>query len=203
MVGHILQYHPVLHGDARARPRGADRTAAIARFDAPRSRRIRREEDALWALAPHDISLILALAGAARRASSRRAATTPTRPSPTTPTWRWISRAASGPRSGSPGSIPSRNSGSSRSARPARSCSMIASPGSGSSSSSRSRSAVRPIAPTSEKGEPEWIAVPQGEPLKEECRHFLSRRSAPAKSPGRTGARGSTSYGSSRRRAAR
>lgn len=64
MVGHILQYHPAflaLAELARAGALGRIQSLVSSRLDLGR---IRREEDALWALAPHDVSMILALAGA-------------------------------------------------------------------------------------------------------------------------------------------
>lgn len=64
MVGHILQYHPAflaLADLARAGVLGRVQALVSSRLDLGR---IRREEDALWALAPHDVSMILALAGA-------------------------------------------------------------------------------------------------------------------------------------------
>ncbi|MDB5513086.1 MAG: oxidoreductase [Enterovirga sp.] len=64
MVGHILQYHPVfraLAGLVREGRLGRLLALVSTRLDLGR---IRREEDALWALAPHDVSMILALAGA-------------------------------------------------------------------------------------------------------------------------------------------
>ncbi|HEY0352702.1 MAG TPA: Gfo/Idh/MocA family oxidoreductase [Enterovirga sp.] len=64
MVGHILQYHPAfielrrLVQDGRL---GRLYSLVSTRLDIGR---IRREEDALWALAPHDVSMVLALVGA-------------------------------------------------------------------------------------------------------------------------------------------
>ena len=63
MVGHILQYHPAFLAlaDLVRRGRlGRLRSIVSTRLDLGR---IRREEDALWALAPHDVSMILALVG--------------------------------------------------------------------------------------------------------------------------------------------
>ncbi|WP_375458740.1 Gfo/Idh/MocA family protein [uncultured Enterovirga sp.] len=63
MVGHILQYHPaflVLLELVRAGTLGRLLSLVSTRLDLGR---IRREEDALWALAPHDVSMILALVG--------------------------------------------------------------------------------------------------------------------------------------------
>ena len=64
MVGHLLHYHPAFIALG----------AAVARGDLGKLRyiyshrlslgRIRREENALWSFAPHDISMILALTGA-------------------------------------------------------------------------------------------------------------------------------------------
>jgi predicted dehydrogenase len=64
MSGHILQYHPAfgaLRDLVRDRALGPLLSMTSTRLDLGR---IRREEDALWALAPHDVSMILALAGA-------------------------------------------------------------------------------------------------------------------------------------------
>lgn len=63
MVGHLLQYH-----NAFLKLLEMMRAGAFGRIVKIYSNRlnmgkIRREEDALWSLAPHDISMILALAG--------------------------------------------------------------------------------------------------------------------------------------------
>jgi len=63
MVGHILQYHPAFAELARIVKSGRlGRLMSLVstRLDLGR---IRREEDALWALAPHDVSMILRLVG--------------------------------------------------------------------------------------------------------------------------------------------
>ena len=63
MVGHILQYHPAflaLLDLAKAGRLGRLQALRSTRLDLGR---IRREEDALWALATHDVSMILALVG--------------------------------------------------------------------------------------------------------------------------------------------
>jgi predicted dehydrogenase len=64
MVGHILQYHP-----AFSKLRNLIATGAIGHILRLQTNRmnlgaIRREEDVLWCLGPHDISVILALVGA-------------------------------------------------------------------------------------------------------------------------------------------
>jgi predicted dehydrogenase len=64
MVGHILQYHPAyiaLRRLVEAGELGRLRSIVSTRMDIGR---IRREEDALWALAPHDVSMILGLVNA-------------------------------------------------------------------------------------------------------------------------------------------
>lgn len=64
MVGHILQYHPAFLALAdlvRVGRLGRLLSIVSTRLDFGR---IRREEDVLWALAPHDVSMVLALAGA-------------------------------------------------------------------------------------------------------------------------------------------
>ncbi len=64
MVGHLLQYHPVF-----ARLSELAATGELGRINYIYSNRlnlgkIRREENILWSFAPHDISMILTLAGA-------------------------------------------------------------------------------------------------------------------------------------------
>ncbi len=64
MIGHILHYHPAFRALARLAAEGAlGRLLSIVstRYDLGR---IRREEDAMWALGTHDVSMVLALAGA-------------------------------------------------------------------------------------------------------------------------------------------
>ncbi|NNM71461.1 Gfo/Idh/MocA family protein [Enterovirga aerilata] len=64
MVGHILRYHPAfaaLLGLVHGGRLGRVRSIVSTRLDLGA---IRREEDALWALAPHDVSMVLALTGA-------------------------------------------------------------------------------------------------------------------------------------------
>jgi UDP-2-acetamido-3-amino-2,3-dideoxy-glucuronate N-acetyltransferase len=63
MVGHLLQYHPVF-----LRLRDLVAAGGLGRLRYVYSNRlslgkIRREEDVLWSFAPHDISMVLALAG--------------------------------------------------------------------------------------------------------------------------------------------
>jgi UDP-2-acetamido-3-amino-2,3-dideoxy-glucuronate N-acetyltransferase len=63
MVGHLLQYHP-----AFVRLKELARAGELGRINYIYSHRlnlgkIRREENILWSFAPHDVSMILALAG--------------------------------------------------------------------------------------------------------------------------------------------
>ncbi len=63
MVGHLLQYHPVF-----LKLQALVKTGELGRINYIYSHRlnlgkIRREENILWSFAPHDISMILALAG--------------------------------------------------------------------------------------------------------------------------------------------
>jgi predicted dehydrogenase len=63
MVGHVLQYHP-----AFSKLQDLIATGAIGRILRLQANRmnlgaIRREEDVLWCLGPHDVSVILALVG--------------------------------------------------------------------------------------------------------------------------------------------
>lgn len=68
MVGHLLQYHPAflrLLEDARRGDLGRINYIYSHRLNLGK---IRREENILWSFAPHDISMILALAGEAPEA---------------------------------------------------------------------------------------------------------------------------------------
>ena len=63
MVGHLLQYHPVF-----VKLKELERSGDLGRINYIYSHRlnlgkIRREENILWSFAPHDISMILSLAG--------------------------------------------------------------------------------------------------------------------------------------------
>ena len=63
MVGHLLQYHPVF-----VKLKELERSGELGRINYIYSHRlnlgkIRREENILWSFAPHDISMILSLAG--------------------------------------------------------------------------------------------------------------------------------------------
>ena len=63
MVGHLLQYHPVF-----VKLKELERSGELGRINYIYSHRlnlgkIRREENILWSFAPHDISMILGLAG--------------------------------------------------------------------------------------------------------------------------------------------
>jgi predicted dehydrogenase/acetyltransferase-like isoleucine patch superfamily enzyme len=63
MVGHLLQYHP---GFTRVRELVRDGTLGRLRYiysNRLNFGKVRREENILWSFAPHDISMILSLAG--------------------------------------------------------------------------------------------------------------------------------------------
>jgi UDP-2-acetamido-3-amino-2,3-dideoxy-glucuronate N-acetyltransferase len=65
MVGHLLQYHPVvqyLQGIVAAGELGPLHYITSNRLNLGK---IRREENSLWSFAPHDLSVILSLAGSA------------------------------------------------------------------------------------------------------------------------------------------
>jgi predicted dehydrogenase len=63
MTGHILQFHPAFRALKAIVREG--RLGEVLRINANRLNlgAVRREEDALWCLAPHDISMALALVG--------------------------------------------------------------------------------------------------------------------------------------------
>lgn len=63
MVGHLLRYHPIFERMlelVRSGDLGALRYVASERLSLGK---IRTEEDVLWSFAPHDISMVLAIAG--------------------------------------------------------------------------------------------------------------------------------------------
>jgi UDP-2-acetamido-3-amino-2,3-dideoxy-glucuronate N-acetyltransferase len=85
MVGHLLQYHPAF---VRLKQIASD--GELGRINYIYSHRlnlgkIRREENILWSFAPHDISMILALAGEERKTCWQPAATICIKKSPTSP----------------------------------------------------------------------------------------------------------------------
>lgn len=63
MVGHLLQYHPGFLKVAEMAKSGELGRLQYVYSNRLNFGKIRREEDVLWSFAPHDISMILALAG--------------------------------------------------------------------------------------------------------------------------------------------
>jgi UDP-2-acetamido-3-amino-2,3-dideoxy-glucuronate N-acetyltransferase len=61
-VGHLLEYHPAFE---LLRDQATERVGRLTRLQSHRTNfgKVRTEEDALWSLAPHDIAMILRLAG--------------------------------------------------------------------------------------------------------------------------------------------
>jgi len=62
MVGHLLEYHPAF---LALREGSANQLGRLTRIQSHRTNfgKVRTEEDALWSLAPHDVAMILRLAG--------------------------------------------------------------------------------------------------------------------------------------------
>ena len=63
MVGHLLQYHPLVQTLQRLVAGGELGALHYLASNRLNLGKIRREENALWSFAPHDISVILSLAG--------------------------------------------------------------------------------------------------------------------------------------------
>ena len=63
MVGHLLQYHPVFEKLKEMTASGEFGRLQYVYSNRLNLGKIRREENVLWSFAPHDISMILALAG--------------------------------------------------------------------------------------------------------------------------------------------
>ena len=64
MVGHLLLYHPAFDALSAELARGGLGALRYVYSTRASLGRIRREENALWSFAPHDVSMILALTGA-------------------------------------------------------------------------------------------------------------------------------------------
>ena len=62
MVGHLLEYHPAFRA---LREQAGSRLGRLTRIQSHRTNfgKVRTEEDVLWSLAPHDIAMVLRLAG--------------------------------------------------------------------------------------------------------------------------------------------
>lgn len=63
MIGHLLQHHPAFERLLDAINEGAIGTIHTAYSNRLAAGRVRSEEDALWSLAPHDFSMLLAIFG--------------------------------------------------------------------------------------------------------------------------------------------
>jgi UDP-2-acetamido-3-amino-2,3-dideoxy-glucuronate N-acetyltransferase len=71
MVGHLLQYHPLMQHLQSLVAEGELGPLHYITSNRLNFGKIRREENALWSFAPHDLSVILSLAGAALPTSVR------------------------------------------------------------------------------------------------------------------------------------
>jgi UDP-2-acetamido-3-amino-2,3-dideoxy-glucuronate N-acetyltransferase len=67
MVGHLLQYHPAFIALFQAVKAGQIGKLRYIQSHRLSFGKIRTEENVLWSFAPHDISMILALAGSSRK----------------------------------------------------------------------------------------------------------------------------------------
>ena len=67
MVGHLLRYHPLFRKMLEIVGSGDYGTLRYVYSDRMSLGKIRTEEDVLWSFAPHDVSMVLALAGAEPR----------------------------------------------------------------------------------------------------------------------------------------
>ena len=71
MVGHLLQYHPLVQHLQQLVAAGELGRLHYITSNRLNLGKIRREENSLWSFAPHDLSVILSLAGSALPASVR------------------------------------------------------------------------------------------------------------------------------------
>jgi predicted dehydrogenase len=170
MVGHIIRFHPAFAALHRLVADGA--LGRLRRIHASRLNlgAIRAEEDALWCLAPHDVSMILALAGE----SPVSVAGFDERPLDRAPA------DAATLRLGFPSGLTAAIQVSWLHPRKEHRLSVVG---------TEAMAVFDDTAPWGEKvtlyrhrvtpelrierGEPEPVPVEPGEPLKEECRHFL------------------------------
>ena len=113
MVGHLLQYHPAFLKLLELTQAGELGRLQYIYSNRLNLGRIRRGENVFWSFAPHDISMILALAGEAPARVRASAPPTCISKSPTSRLRIWPSRAASTRISSSPGSTHSRSRSSS------------------------------------------------------------------------------------------
>lgn len=173
MVGHILQYHPAfrtLAALAREGKLGPILSCVSSRLDIGR---IRREEDALWALAPHDVSMILALIG---REPVRVGATGGWHTHPTIADTTHVTLGFDG---GAEAEIrvswlhPFKEQRLVVIGRDAMAVFDDREPWGTKLVLYRHRLVETNGVPVAERAEPEPVPVEPGEPLKNECRHFL------------------------------
>lgn len=174
MIGHILHYHPAFVALAdlvAAGKLGRILSCVSHRMDLGR---IRREEDALWALGTHDVSMILRLMGGA--------------PDRVAATGGWHTHSTIADTTHVAMDFASGASAEIRVSwlHPFKEQKMVVI-GEGAMAVfddlqpwetklvlHRHRFGDRDGKPFSDKAEPEPIAIEPGEPLKNECRHFLS-----------------------------
>ena len=63
MVGHLLQYHPILWPYASLLSQASLDALSYIYSNRLSFGKVRSEEDVIWSFAPHDISMILSLTG--------------------------------------------------------------------------------------------------------------------------------------------
>lgn len=174
MIGHILHYHPafVALADLVATGKlGRILSCVSHRMDLGR---IRREEDALWALGTHDVSMILRLMG---DVPTRVAATGGWHTHPTIADTTHVTMAFDG---GAAAEIrvswlhPFKEQKLVVIGDAAMAVFDDLQPWESKLVVYRHRFGEREGKPFADKAEGEAVAVPAGEPLKTECRHFLS-----------------------------
>lgn len=175
MVGHLLQYHPVFLALRDLVARGELGTLRYIYSNRLSLGKFRTEENVWWSFAPHDVSMVLALAGETPRVTAVEGTVVVT---PGVADWATCHMAfPSGLRAhiatswlhpfkeqrlvavGDAGTVVFEDSAADWDKRLALYRHGI----------DRSGPTPAPI-----KAEVEYVAVPQGEPLRNECSHFLS-----------------------------
>src|SRR5262249_50022856 len=72
LVGHLMLYHPAVRPPRQMVAQGELGTLYYLYAQRVNLGRLRRDENAMWSLAPHDVSIILALLGATPASVSAR-----------------------------------------------------------------------------------------------------------------------------------
>jgi predicted dehydrogenase len=173
MVGHLLRYHPLFRKMLEIVTSGDHGALRHVSSDRMSLGKIRTEENVLWSFAPHDVSMVLALAGAEPRTVSAQGSSFVTD---------GIADLAS-MHMGFAGGVTADIRASWISHRKLQQCIAVCDRASivfeDSEKDWNRKLSIHPHAismenglPVPRRGEVSYVVVPEAEPLMEECRHF-------------------------------